>query len=284
MSNWNQPALADLYANFLDYLKARDVDTATLFLTDPTNQPTGAIRFSRSLNLFQEWNGTAWVNKVLAQAGGGTGAGSIPALGTMASQNANAVAITGGAISGLNSLGVNGTLSSGGGASFAGDIYAARLITPYNTGDVYCRGILRAGPIDRQITTSDGSVRAETISPSTFTGTGTKVLVDNGTWVLADDVGGGGVKEIIHNNFSFGTDETDKLITIPWTVNPPSTAFIDFRFNFSGIDWSSANSGDMLWFWEVVSVNQMAVHRKPGPSAVQPWQPATWPYVAIRYK
>jgi len=75
----------------------------------PTNPPYAAINLVRSPVKFQEYRGspTGFVDLVLSPAGGGTGvtnlAAIVPALGlgSMAYQNANAVNITGGAISGI---------------------------------------------------------------------------------------------------------------------------------------------------------------------------------------
>lgn len=103
MADWNTPALTDPYATFLSSLQARDVDAATM-AEAPTNPPTGFIRWNTTLNKFQRWSGAAWVDLILAVAGGGTG-GTTP-LGTMATQNANAVAITGGTLAGLTALAV----------------------------------------------------------------------------------------------------------------------------------------------------------------------------------
>ncbi len=97
MADWNAPVLTDTYTNFLDYLKARDVDAASM-AESPTNPPTGFIRWNSSANKFQKWNGSTWTDLVLAEAGGGTGGTS---LGTMAQQDANAVAITGGTINAI---------------------------------------------------------------------------------------------------------------------------------------------------------------------------------------
>lgn len=85
MADWNGPVAADDTDDVLDNLKLRDVDALTLCLADPTNKPTGAIRWNRGTLLFQEWDGAAWQNL-------GT------TLGTMSAQNSNNVTITGGTI------------------------------------------------------------------------------------------------------------------------------------------------------------------------------------------
>ena len=104
MADWNTPVLGDPYATFLAAFKDRDLDGATM-AEAPTNPPTGFIRWNVSLSKFQKWNGAAWVDMVLSAAGGGTG-GTTP-LGTMSTQNANAVAITGGTIAGLTALAIS---------------------------------------------------------------------------------------------------------------------------------------------------------------------------------
>jgi hypothetical protein len=180
-ANWNNPALADPYPNFQDSLKERDTDSATLFLVDPTNPPVGVIRYNRSLNLFQEWNGSTWVNKVIAAAGGGTGQATALNLGTMAPQNANNVNITGGNITSLSSLGSNGTITGGlditaarnigvsndiyvtrnvsaAGLSATGDVTAGRLVTNGAGGHAYIRGILVTGNADLLLTNAAGKI------------------------------------------------------------------------------------------------------------------------------
>src|SRR5512145_367939 len=98
MADWNTPSLTDTYAAFLSALTARDVDAASMAET-PTNPPVGFIRWNIASSKFQRWSGAAWVDLILSAAGGGTG--GVGGLGTMSLQNANAVAITGGTISGL---------------------------------------------------------------------------------------------------------------------------------------------------------------------------------------
>lgn len=107
-ADFNTPVIASAHATYLANLKERDTDALTLcYAGDPSNTPTGAIKYLRASDKFQEWSGAAWVDKVLSIAGGGTGASTAATartalgLGTMATQNANAVAITGGTIAGV---------------------------------------------------------------------------------------------------------------------------------------------------------------------------------------
>lgn len=119
MANWSNPTKDSLYLDFINEVKNRDVDAITLCVADPTNKPTGTIRYNRGTNLFEEWNGAAWVTLVLAVAGGGTGGATQAAaraglgLGTLATQNANAVAITAGTIAGLTSFSIACSIAMG---------------------------------------------------------------------------------------------------------------------------------------------------------------------------
>jgi hypothetical protein len=98
-ANWNNPLISSLYVDVLANLKERDVDVLTM--NPGTNIPVDSKRWNAATNTFQNWNGSTWVNLVLAGAGGGTGSSTPVALGTMATQNSNAVAITGGTITGV---------------------------------------------------------------------------------------------------------------------------------------------------------------------------------------
>ena len=117
MADWSKPTITDLYTDVLNYLALKDADSASLFVSAASNIPTGAIRYNRTSNIFQEWDGTAWQDKLISIAGGGTGAntpsGIITSLGlgTMSVQNAPAVAITGGSIIGISSLQVAGSIT-----------------------------------------------------------------------------------------------------------------------------------------------------------------------------
>jgi hypothetical protein len=108
MADWNKPTIQSNYLDFVTEMNAKFNDAAVMFgFGGPTNIPVSTLRFNRSINLFDEWDGATWQPKVLSIAGGGTGS-SNPAgirvnlgLGSMSTQNANAVAITGGSITGV---------------------------------------------------------------------------------------------------------------------------------------------------------------------------------------
>lgn len=116
MADWTNPTITSQYDVFVNEAKARDVDSATMFLTAPTNQPTGSVQMVRiapSSYQMQEWSGSTWTPKTLAVVGGGTGGSDAASartalgIGTMGVQNSNTVAISGGTITGLTSLGLN---------------------------------------------------------------------------------------------------------------------------------------------------------------------------------
>ena len=121
MANWSNPLITTQYDVFVNEAKDRDVDCAQMFLNPPTNQPIGTIRYNRITNTFQEWiAGSVWQDKIIGVAGGGTGAstsgGAVAGLGlgTMSTQNSNAVNITGGNITNLSgfSLGTSITFTA----------------------------------------------------------------------------------------------------------------------------------------------------------------------------
>ena len=106
MANWadTSPDEATAYVTVLTNLRDRDKDAAKMFSSAPTNPEESFIRYNRSTNLFQEYLSAVWTDKVLAIAGGGTGAITAAAartalgLGTMAVQSNAAVDIDGGDI------------------------------------------------------------------------------------------------------------------------------------------------------------------------------------------
>ena len=155
MANWNLPTITSGYINFVDEINAKFVDSATLQNGAPTNFPLNTIRWNRSINLFQEWLGasTGWQNKILSVAGGGTGASTSAGiisnlgLGSMSTQNSNAVNITGGSITGVNfdAAGINtGVLAlarGGTGASNTAPAFGNPLISNGGTAAIFGEGI-----------------------------------------------------------------------------------------------------------------------------------------------
>jgi hypothetical protein len=120
MADWSNPTITSNYVTFVDEVKNRDIDSITLSAYPLTNAPVNSIRLLRTPLKFQQWDGSAYVDLVLSIAGGGTGsntpggAGTALGLGTMAYQNANAVAVTGGSLTNISIHGPvnhwNGTL------------------------------------------------------------------------------------------------------------------------------------------------------------------------------
>jgi microcystin-dependent protein len=108
MSDFSLPVSTTAYLTTLADLKDRDVDAITLCYVDPSNIPAQSIKYNRAGDKFQEYISSVWTDKVISIAGGGTGAASASAartslgLGTLAVQNNNAVAITGGTIAGAS--------------------------------------------------------------------------------------------------------------------------------------------------------------------------------------
>jgi hypothetical protein len=60
MADWSKPGLTDTYANFLAYLTARDVDSATMFsLAAPTNPVNGMVRWNPTNLQFEQYSTTS---------------------------------------------------------------------------------------------------------------------------------------------------------------------------------------------------------------------------------
>jgi len=104
MADWSKPTITSNYVTFVDEVKGRDIDAITLQVNPLVNPPTGSIKLVRAPVKFQEWDGAAFVDKPISVEGGGTaattaaGARTNFGLGTMATQNSNAIAVTGGTI------------------------------------------------------------------------------------------------------------------------------------------------------------------------------------------
>ena len=96
MANWSNPLLTSTYTNFLTEVKDRDTDLALQFDgTTSSNIPTGAIRWSSSVNRWFKWNGSGWGELTSTYAltgltttgnatiGGTLGAGAFTSSGTV---------------------------------------------------------------------------------------------------------------------------------------------------------------------------------------------------------
>lgn len=111
-ANWNNPTVNSSYLDVPDLLLSRDQDCATLFQNgSASNIPVHAIRYNRSSNKLQEWDGTTWNDLVLSIAAGGTSGANAAAartalgIGSLGIQDNSNVNITGGTISGVTMSG-----------------------------------------------------------------------------------------------------------------------------------------------------------------------------------
>jgi hypothetical protein len=144
MADWSLPLLTSTYVNFRQNLLDRDVDAITLQKSAPSNLPDGAIKWDRVNSKFQEWSsgGASFADMIIALASGGTGSATAAGartnlgLGTMAVQNANAVAITGGTIAGDGS-GLTSLVAT---AIASGFVPTARLGSGAAGGTTFLRG------------------------------------------------------------------------------------------------------------------------------------------------
>jgi hypothetical protein len=142
MADFNIPVLATDYDDVLDELKARDVDAITLQVAAASNPPTGAIKWNRASDKFQEWDGAAYQDQVLSITGGGTGGATASAartslgLGTLAVQDDNAVNITGGTLAG-NGAGLTSLNASN---LASGTVPTARLGSGVANSSTFLRG------------------------------------------------------------------------------------------------------------------------------------------------
>lgn len=118
MADHTLPTATSVYdPDFLDEMHGR-IDDAVKMAEAPTNPPTGYLRWNRTTKKLEEWSGAAWVvtNTTVSVAGGGTGAVDATnartnlGIGSLGTQNAGAVAITGGTIAGITSLSLSGNI------------------------------------------------------------------------------------------------------------------------------------------------------------------------------
>lgn len=75
MADFNKPSLGDAYEDFLDFLNEKIVDVAQMFSSAPTNPQENFLKLLRSSSEYkiQEYISSAWTDRILSVAGGGTG-------------------------------------------------------------------------------------------------------------------------------------------------------------------------------------------------------------------
>jgi len=201
MADWSLPTLSDLKVDVMAMFKGREVDAYTL-AENPTNPPVGAKRWNASLNKFQSWNGTAWVDLVISIAGGGTGASDINGfldnfnLGSMALQNSNAVTITGGTIAGLTSLHV--------------------------AGNTHLAGIVSTGSAPTTLTNSAGQILETAIADGTIYARNAANEIITGLWTFSSEIHAGLNIRILPNGTSAGLNR----ISFSDAVNSELPAYI----------------------------------------------------------
>ena len=69
MTNFSQPTNTTLVSTVLDILRERDESIAQMDYSDDTNIGAGFVRYNRMNRSFEEWSGSAWVEKRTEPAG-----------------------------------------------------------------------------------------------------------------------------------------------------------------------------------------------------------------------
>jgi hypothetical protein len=292
--DWNTPGLSTAYATVLSALKDRDFDAVSHFYTAlPTNPQTGMLAYIRATDKWQQYNGAAWVDRALSIAGGGTGGNTASdartnlGLGTIATQAANGVAITGGTVSDLGSLGVNGDATIGGllktgSTPITLTNAAGKLVAIDSTRFASLDGSALTGLVATQLTTgtipdarfpstlpalngslltnlNGSNIATGTVAPARL-GSGTpsssKVLLGDGTW--------GDYNMYLtskRDTVSFGSTETSHVFDI--TVLGVSN-IKEVIVEFGGPDYVIDASG-YLWqlSYQVTSTTQITFYRTP---------------------
>ena len=178
----SNPNNSTAYADVLDDLKQRNLAVGQMFHDTPVNPIAGFMRWVRdsaTTGHLEEYPdaGSTWVAHALTVAGGGTGAttagGARTALeiGTMGTQAANNVAITGGTIgTGGGGDRVDSVDSSGSG-TFGSIVCAGSIATPTT---ITCSGVLSTTNTTATAITSGGGISAA--GSIVTTGTGPHVI------------------------------------------------------------------------------------------------------------
>ena len=197
-------------------------DAGTIGYGAPTNLPEHAMRFNRTINAFEEWIAPSWIAKPISVLGGGTGAITANdarinlGIGSMGTQNSNAVTITGGSISGVNmdagniTTGVIPLARGGTGASLAlgapGELFLSNGVNV-----VFSSGVNIA-----QL--NAGALVTGTVPLARLSGVG--LLSGNNTWVGSNDFYGSTIFRNANTRFSFGVYNATPTFTLETTSAP----------------------------------------------------------------
>jgi hypothetical protein len=126
MANWSNPTLSSSYADFLSQMKDRDTDAAVQFSTgSPTNMPTGAVKWDTSLNRWQKWSGSAWVelattyNLTNIKA---NGTFEVTGNSTLGDSSADSVTFNAATVSFVSATAISGALTFTGAVAFNGNV------------------------------------------------------------------------------------------------------------------------------------------------------------------
>ena len=212
----SNPNNSTAYADVLGDLKARNLAVAEMFHDAPSNPSPGFMRWVRdtaTTGNLEEYpdSGTTWVAHALTLAGGGTGgtdagtARTALGIGTMGTQAANAVAITGGTVgTGSGSDRITSVSASGSG-TFGSLVCAGTIATPTN---ITASGV---------ISTTNTSATAFTVGGGITAGTGTVALVNTAGKITAisstyfADLSGANLTTLNGSNISSGTVAAARL-------------------------------------------------------------------------
>lgn len=251
MADWTaNVSPSALYISLLALLASRDVDAVTLGKAAYTNPPDGSVEWNRAGSKFREWNlaGAAYVDLIVSIAGGGTGAATAAGartalgLGTMAVQNATAVAITGGAVA----ADLTGSTNLNASALSVGTVPTARL----GSGAANATSFLRGDSTWQVITSNlrDQVIVVAALQNADFAVDFTKDAYPlNGTHVITlPTVVGNGGKRVTFINRGTGV----------WTINCNGAetimGVVSFSFNwgqYSSITLEAdANTGK----WDII--------------------------------
>jgi hypothetical protein len=179
MANHNLPTVTSGYLNFVSELNGRLVDGAAAF--DPafvtvTNPPTNTVRFSSAANLWQRWNGTAWVAlattyaiSISGNAATATNVAFSGLTGTVPTWNQNT---TGNAATVTNGVYTVGDQTIGGDKTFTNAVDIQGLTVGRGGGNIATNTAVGSGTLDTNTTGSDNTASGVSALQDNTTGSG----------------------------------------------------------------------------------------------------------------